>query len=66
VFPTIEFLLTSLEAAEKDPSFMPIRIAITAGISNLTKWYWRLDACHVYAVSTGTPNPCQTSPGAID
>jgi hypothetical protein len=57
VFPTIEFLLTSLEAAEKNPSFAPIRNAITAGISNLTKWYRRLDACPVYAVSTGTSNP---------
>ncbi|KAN0136322.1 hypothetical protein V8E53_005927 [Lactarius tabidus] len=52
VFPTIEFLLTSLEAAEKNIMFAPIRNAITAGISNLTKWYRRLDVCHVYAVST--------------
>jgi hypothetical protein len=56
VFPTIEFLLTSLEAAEKNIMFAPIRNAITAGISNLTKWYRRLDVCHVYAVSTGMSN----------
>jgi hypothetical protein len=56
VFPIIEFLLTSLEAAEKDTTFAPIRNAITAGISNLTKWYRSLDSCHVYAVSNGTLN----------
>ena len=39
VFPTIEFLLTSLEAAEKHVTFAPIQNAIMAGISNLTKWY---------------------------
>lgn len=64
VFPTIEFLLTSLEAAEKKTKFAPIRNAITAGISNLTKWYRSLDACHVYAVSTGTSY--QTAQGAVD
>jgi hypothetical protein len=64
VLPTIEFLLTSLEAAEKDETFAPIRNAITAGVSNLTKWYRKLDGCHVYAVSNGMSN--QTTLGAID
>lgn len=53
VFPTIEFLLTSLEAAERDATFKPIRGAITAGLSNLSKWYRTFDGCHVYAVSNG-------------
>src|ERR1700761_6974846 len=56
VFPTIEFLLTLLEAAEKHVTFAPIRNAIMAGISNLTKWYRKLDACHVYAVCNGMSN----------
>jgi hypothetical protein len=56
VFLTIKFLLTSLEAVEKDATFTPICSAITAGISNLTKWYRQLDTCHVYAVSNGTLN----------
>ncbi|KAN0130476.1 Ribonuclease H-like domain containing protein [Lactarius tabidus] len=37
VFPTIEFLLMSLKAGEKDATFTPIGSAITAGILNLTK-----------------------------
>src|SRR6266702_873642 len=53
VFPTIEFLLTSLEATKKDPTFRPIHDAITAGISNLSKWYQTLNTCHVYVVSNG-------------
>ena len=56
IFLTIKFLLTSLEAVEKDATFVPIRNAIKAGISNLTKWYWRLDTCDVYAVSSGMSN----------
>ena len=64
VFLTIEFLLTSLEAAEKDARFAPIRNAITAGISNLTKWYWRFDVCDMYAVSSGMLN--QMAQVAID
>lgn len=56
IFPMIEFLLTSLEAAEKDKTFTPICGAITAGISNLSKWYWRLDQCHVYALCNSTSN----------
>ena len=56
VFPTIEFLLTSLEAAEKHVTCALICNAIMAGISNLTKWYRKLDACHVYAVSNGKSN----------
>jgi hypothetical protein len=56
VFPTIEFLLTSLEAAERDATFRPIRGAITAGLSNLSKWYCKLDHCHVYVVSNGASN----------
>ena len=56
VFQTIEFLLTLLEAAEKHVTFTPIRNAIMAGISNLTKWYRKLDACHVYAVCNGMSN----------
>jgi len=53
MFPTIKFLLMSLEAAKKDSMFWPIRDAITAGISNLSKWYRTLDTCHVYVVSNG-------------
>ena len=53
MFPTIEFLLTLLKAAEKDSTFWPICDAITAGISNLLKWYQTLDTCHVYVVSNG-------------
>ena len=56
IFPTIEFLLSSLEAAQREKAFAPIRGAITAGISNLTKWYQKLDGCHVYAVSNGMSN----------
>ena len=56
VFPTIEFLLTLLEAAEKHVTFAPICNAIMAGILNLTKWYQKLDACDVYAVSNGMSN----------
>ena len=56
VFPTIEFLLTLLKAAEKHVTFAPICNAIMAGVSNLTKWYRKLDACHVYAVSNGMSN----------
>ncbi|KAF8269644.1 hypothetical protein EI94DRAFT_1798926 [Lactarius quietus] len=51
VFPTIEFLLTSLEAVEKDASFTLIHYAIKAGIKNLTKWYHRLDTCHIYSMA---------------
>ncbi|KAF8258738.1 ribonuclease H-like domain-containing protein [Lactarius quietus] len=51
IFPTIKFLLMSLEAAKKNTVFKPIRSSITAGITNLTKWYRKLDTCHVYAVS---------------
>jgi hypothetical protein len=54
VFPIMEFLLTSLEAAEKDSTFKTIRPAIEAGISNLTKWYRKLDTCPVYMVCNGT------------
>ena len=54
VFPIIEFLLTSLEAAEKDATFKPIRVAISAGVLNLTKWYQKLDTCPVYMVCNGT------------
>jgi endonuclease IV len=54
----------SLEAAEKHVTFAPIRNAIMAGISNLTKWYRKLDACHVYAVSNGMSN--QTALGTIN
>jgi hypothetical protein len=54
VFPIIEFLLTALEAAQKDATFKPIRPAITAGVLNLTKWYQRLDTCPVYMVCNGT------------
>jgi hypothetical protein len=39
VFPMTEFLLSSLEAAENSPTFMPIHKAIMAGVLNLTKWY---------------------------
>ena len=56
VVPTIEALLTFLEAAEKHVTFAPIHNAIMAGISNLIKWYQKLDACHVYAVSNGMSN----------
>ena len=56
VFPTIEFLLLSLEAAKKHKTFIPIRDAISAGITNLTEWYHKLDNCHVYAVSSGMLN----------
>lgn len=56
VFPAIEFLLTSLETAQKDPMFAPIHGAITAGVSNLSKWYRTLDSCHVYVVSNGASN----------
>lgn len=56
MFPTIEFLLLSLEAAKKHKTFIPIHDAISAGITNLTKWYRKLDNCHVYAVSSGTLN----------
>jgi hypothetical protein len=55
VFPTIEFLLTSLEAAERDKEFRPICDAIAASVANLSKWYRTLDTCHVYCyVSAGT------------
>ena len=54
VFPVIEFLLTALEAAQKDPKFESIEFAIAAGVSNLEKWYRKLDACNVYAVCNGT------------
>ena len=53
VFPTIEFLLSSLEAAQKDTKFKSIKHAIAAGVSNLEKWYRKLDACNVYAVCNG-------------
>lgn len=56
-FPTIEFLLSSLEAAQKDDDFIPIHNTIAAGVSNLTKWYRRLDTCDVYAVSNGMLSP---------
>jgi hypothetical protein len=56
MFPTIEFLLTSLEAAKEDASFRPIRNAITAGVSNLSKWYRTLDTSHVYVVSNSVSN----------
>jgi hypothetical protein len=56
VFPTIEFLLTSLEAAERDKEFRPIRDAIAAGVANLSKWYRTLDTCHVYVVCNGESN----------
>jgi endonuclease IV len=66
VFPIIEFMLTSLEAAEKDVTFTPIRHAISAGISNLSKWYHTLDTCHVYVVSNGASNLMVPSQHAID
>ena len=46
----------SLEAAKKHKSFVPIHDAITAGISNLTKWYHKVDNCHVYAMSSSMLN----------
>jgi hypothetical protein len=39
VFLIVEFLLSSLEAAKKDEKFELIHDAISAGISNLEKWY---------------------------
>ena len=54
VFPVIEFLLTALEAAQKDPKFESIESAIAAGVSNLQKWYRKLDACNMYVVCNGT------------
>jgi endonuclease IV len=56
VFPIIEFLLSALEAAKKDKAFEDIHDAIVAGVSNLEKWYRKLDACHVYAVCNGASN----------
>ena len=56
VFPIVEFLLSALEAAQKDEAFKDIHDAIAAGVSNLRKWYRKLDACHVYAVCNGASN----------
>jgi endonuclease IV len=56
VFPIVEFLLSALEAAKKDDAFNTIHDAIAAGVSNLEKWYQKLDACHVYAVCNGVSN----------
>ena len=56
VFPIVEFLLSALEAAQKDEAFNDIHDAITAGVSNLKKWYQKLDMCHVYAVCNGASN----------
>jgi hypothetical protein len=62
VFPIVKFLLSSLEAAKKDEKFELIHDAIGAGISNLEKWYRKLDACHVYAVCNGASNLIIHSP----
>ncbi|KAN0129112.1 hypothetical protein V8E53_013108, partial [Lactarius tabidus] len=43
--------LTCSQLAEKDATFALIQNATTAGILNLTKWYCRLNTCHVYTVS---------------
>ena len=56
VFPIVKFLLSALEAAQKDEAFDDIRDAIAAGVSNLEKWYRKLDTCHVYAVCNGASN----------
>ena len=37
VFPIVKFLLSALEAAQKDEAFDDIRDAIAAGVSNLEK-----------------------------
>jgi len=65
VFPIIEFLLSSLEAAKKDPKFELIHGAIGAGIANLEKWYRKLDVCHVYVVCNGASNPIIHSPNNL-
>jgi hypothetical protein len=44
----------SLEAAQKDPKFKLIKPAIEASVSNLEKWYQKLDACIMYVVCNGT------------
>ena len=56
VFPIVEFLLSVLEAVQKDEVFDDIHDAIAAGVSNLKKWYRKLNACHVYAVCNGASN----------
>jgi hypothetical protein len=53
VFPLIEKVQSRWESCCLDPVYAPVKLALEAGLKNMSKWYRKADDTSIYFISHG-------------